>query len=745
MLKVKNKKAINRLSRRTLAAKRKKNIVVIFAIILTTMMFTALFTVAGAMNESFQETTMRQVGGRSMAGLKCILPEDYEKIRKDPEVRSDSYRILVGNAMNEELLKLSTEVNYAQDENAKDMFCYPEVGTMPKKRLEVATSTLVLEALGVPCKVGATVPLTIMINGKTMTEQFTLSGYWEGDQAAMAQECWVSREYCDEVAPTPQQAFWEQEQTQYAGYWMMDFDYRNSWNIESKTIALLERNGYDSNKVGYGINWAYTTSQVDGDSLIIIGVILFLILTSGYLIIYNIFSLNVVADIQSYGLLKTIGTTEKQIKKLVRKQAYLLSLIGIPCGLVLGLIVGKCIFPFITRTFEFDGVIKFFLKPAYIIIAALFSFLTVWISCKKPCKLAAKVSPIEAVRYTQEVYQGKKKEKKSKKVSTCSFAWANIGRNRKKVVIVVLSLSLSMILLNCVYSLISGFDKDKYISQFLIGDAEVTDASILNFSSSTINMNAITPKVQKQLQQIEGIEGVHNVYEDDTSNILLDDTAYENLLEFIENNPEQFQDDEVEADFVREYKIMQCNLFGMDQWGTEQLKVSKGKIDWEKFQTGNYVLLNTFGMSREEEPLWGVYYDVGDTLTLSLPDGTQKKYEVMALADVPYAMTSKRFSFFDTRVVVPETEYLAHASAKGALLTMLSLDEEKTNSVYQALEQYTTEQVKNLTFVSKQTYEKEFAEFTSMFWIVGCALSFVLALIGILNFINAIETGILSR
>ena len=76
---------------------------------------------------------------------------------------------------------------------------------------------------------------------------------------------------------------------------------------------------------------------------------------------------------------------------------------------------------------------------------------------------------------------------------------------------------------------------------------------------------------------------------------------------------------------------------------------------------------------------------------------------------------------------------------------MLSLSKEKEDSVYQALEDYTENEEKNLTYVSKQTYEKEFKEFTSMFWIVGGALSFVLALIGILNFINAIVTGILAR
>ena len=595
MLKVQNKKVISRLSKRTLVAKKKKNIVIVLAIMLTAMMFTALFSVAGAMNESFQEATMRQAGGSSMAGVKYILPQDYEKLSNDSAVKNPSYRILVGQAQNEELLKLPTEVNYAEDKNAKVMFCYPTEGTMPKDRMEIATSTLVLEALGVPCKVGEQFSFTILVGDKLITKDFTLSGYWEGDVAAMAQECWVSREFCDEVAPTPETSFYEQKDVMnYAGYWMLDFDYSNSWDIEAKTIELLQRNDYDSNIVGYGINWAYTTSSVDSETIVLIGAIICLILASGYLIIYNIFSLNVVADIQSYGLLKTIGTTEKQIKKLVRKQAFLLSVIGIPCGLVLGIFVAKGLFPFIISNFEISGEMRFSVHPWLLVGAALFSFLTVWISSNKPCKLAARVSPIEAVRYTDAAYAGKKKEKKTRKVTTCSYAWANIGRNRKKVVIVVLSLSLSMILLNCVYSFVSGFDKDKFISQYLIGDAQLTDASILNSHSTVTNVNGITPEIQEELLGMEGIEALHNVYYD-TAQITLENTVYNSMVQFIDSYPQYFPEYYADMDVkqIKEKHLLDCDIYGLDQWGTEQLTVYKGKIDWEKFKTGKYILINS--------------------------------------------------------------------------------------------------------------------------------------------------------
>lgn len=746
MRKVQNKKVINRLSARTLTAKGKKNLVVIIAIMLTTVLFTALFTIGGSMIQSVQESTMRQVGGKSMAGVKFILPADYEKLAQDPVVKNLSYRIIVGTAENEELLKLNTEVNYAEDEDAKSMFCYPTKGTMPVERLEIATSTLVLDALGIPHELGATVPLDILVGEKHITEEFVLSGYWEGDTVAMAQECWISREYCDEVAPTPEKSFYEELGCEYAGYWMLDFDYANTWDIENKTVALLERNGYDSNVISYGVNWAYATSNVDGETIVFIVVLLSLILASGYLIIYNIFSLNVAGDIKSYGLLKTIGTTEKQLKKLVRRQAAFLSAIGIPCGLILGAIIGKILFPVIVSNFTLGSVVKFYINPLIMVGAAAFSFFTVWVSCNKPCKLAAKVSPIEAVRYTDKSFYTGKKERRTRKVTAFSFGWANVGRNRKKVVVVIASLSLSIILLNSVYVMIQGFDMDKYVSNFILGDALVTDATILNGAGTTKTVDGITGDIQEELEDIEGVEAVHNVYYA-YSDIKLSENIYKNFMKFMEENPDYFSNPyaQEEISLFKEEAVIGGQIYGLDQWGSGQLKCYKGEIDWEKFKTGDYCLVNSYGIYNElQEPLSGMYGDVGDKLSMKLSDGTVKEYEVMAIVDMPYAMTSRFFTFLGMQIIVPEQEYLAHAEPR-ALLSILTKEKDSEVSLDEALENYTKYVRTNLTYTSKQTYEEEYKSFVNMFWIVGGSLSFVLALIGILNFMNAIVTGILAR
>ena len=73
---------------------------------------------------------------------------------------------------------------------------------------------------------------------------------------------------------------------------------------------------------------------------------------TGYLLIRNIFEISVVQEIKKYGLLRTIGTTEKQIKRIVYKQAFWLSIIGISIGLILGYIVGILMLPWILNFYE---------------------------------------------------------------------------------------------------------------------------------------------------------------------------------------------------------------------------------------------------------------------------------------------------------------------------------------------------------------------------------------------------------
>ena len=115
----------------------------------------------------------------------------------------------------------------------------------------------------------------------------------------------------------------------------------------------------DPNSVRIGVNWGYTSSQLesqlDPELMIAIAAFLLLVIFTGYLIIYNIFQISVVGDIRFYGLLKTIGTTPLQLKRIIRQQALLLCLIGIPVGLLPGYGIGAVLVPVVLRSTQLDA------------------------------------------------------------------------------------------------------------------------------------------------------------------------------------------------------------------------------------------------------------------------------------------------------------------------------------------------------------------------------------------------------
>ena len=209
--------------------------------------------------------------------------------------------------------------------------------------------------------------------------------------------------------------------------------------------------------------------------VIAIAAMLLLIIFTGYLIIYNVFQISVTNDIRFYGLLKTIGTTPRQLRRIIRQQALTLSLAGIPLGLVLGWLIGGQLTPAIVS--QLNGVVPMTsVSPVIFIGAALFSLVTVLLSCRKPGRVAGKVSPIEAVRYTEGGGIKRKTKKGRRGVSLLSMAWANLGRSRGKTAVTVTSLSLAVVLLTVTVNFTNGFDMDKYVSNFTASDFIVADA-----------------------------------------------------------------------------------------------------------------------------------------------------------------------------------------------------------------------------------------------------------------------------
>lgn len=123
MIRVKNHKAIRKLSKESLRANRIRNLVAVAAIALTTMMFMALFTIAGTMLHTFQQQTFRQVGGTGHGAFKDLTLEQKEILEKDQMVKEPGGRLFLGMAGGERFKKTHAELSYMEPYYVKRSFC----------------------------------------------------------------------------------------------------------------------------------------------------------------------------------------------------------------------------------------------------------------------------------------------------------------------------------------------------------------------------------------------------------------------------------------------------------------------------------------------------------------------------------------------------------------------------------------------------------------------------------------------
>lgn len=741
MFNVNNQKVIRRLSIRSLKNSKTRNIIAVAAIILTTLLFTSVFSVGMSAIDSTQRATMRQVGTSAHAGFKFLTWQQYETLLDDPLIRDISYNIMIGNGENEALKKTYTEIRYTEAKSAKWGFCEPTTGTLPVKKMDIATSTAVLDALGLPHELGVQVPLEFTANGKKYSDHFTLCGFWEQDGAVVANEAFLSKEYCDGVAPVWQTGEEKSfDWTAYSGSVNPSLWFSHSWDLEKQVQELKERCGFDA-FVKEGVNWAYASATVDAGTVAMLVSILLVIVLSGYLIIYNIFYISVSNEIRYYGLLKTIGTTNRQLRRIVRRQALLLGAFGIPAGLVAGFLCSMWLVPLVMRISAFRDTFVVSANPVIFVGSAAFALFTVWVSCIRPCRLVSRISPVDAVRYTEQSGMKKKTRRKSRAVHPLSMAYVNIRRTPKKTAVVILSLSLSLILLNGTVTIVRGFDMDKYVKNSIVSDFYMADASMTNPMHMKEIQDGVAPELAEEVGRLGGVTDSGCVYMEEYHHKL-----EEPALTRAKNNLEEFRDLIRFEDIIEQSQkmldehLIYSHLYGIDPFIIDKMELVEGKIDPEKFAGGDYVIATTMTDTGE-----GKFYEIGDKVTIHFDNGNSKEYEVLALGDVPYALSPQHSHMFEVFFTLPADEFIRQTGISGALKIAFDADPDRYDEVEQWVQDYCEQVDPDMDYRSKSTYVEEFQDTQQMFLLVGCGMSAVLALIGILNFINAIVTSIQTR
>ena len=505
-------KVLNKLSIKDLKLNKKRSIVIIIGIILSTALICGVAGLVTSFQKTFVETSKRNSGNYHT--IFYDVPKDELKYIEENRGVENYY-------LSEELgfsyipnAKVTTDeekpyVNIiSMDDNfLKNMAIDIKEGRLPENDSELAISTRINEKYKTNFKVGDTITLDV---GELQLEDGTKlnkhNSYLNntGENEEFQQEEIINSKVKNykivgiierpETCIEPMEAPWFtvltkmqkiENKANIAVLYTNPYDYvKNTENINKmeKSGNNTEpqyafgglRNKYKSYKYDIKINselLAYEGANLSDETLKLIyglgAFIMAIVLVSSVFVIRNGFAISITERLKQYGMLSSIGATKKQIKKSVYFEGFILGIIGIPLGILSGIlaiyilvqVVNHILKDFVTNS----SLLTYSISWSAIIVSIVVATITIWFSCKKSAKKASKVTPIEAIRSSEDV-KLKAKKIKCPKIITKIFktggeiAYKNLKRSKKKYRTTVISIIVSVVIFIAISSFIEyGF------------------------------------------------------------------------------------------------------------------------------------------------------------------------------------------------------------------------------------------------------------------------------------------------
>lgn len=738
LLRNNNKKFIRVLSDNCLNANKIRNRIALLAILLTAVLFSALTTVFQGTSLTIKEQMMRQSGTDYMVSIKYIPDQKAEEIRNNPAFKKTGLQKSVGYAVNQELNNIAAFI--CQEEAEYSLHTYKELikGNYPQKENEIACDTEVLHLLNLPEKIGQKFLLKYEVDGTAKQQEMTVCGFWKGGKYEQSAELLVSKSFIEKEIRAA-----ADNKNSTVGLNILRGSFFEDKDVSGQLDQVLADAGYDPNsereEAGYVVHHISTAYEMGSDMSVqtILGITagVFIILLAGYLIIYNIFRISVMKDIRLYGQLKTIGASHRQIRYMVKRQGMRLALRGIPAGIIAGWLLGNLLLPIIMKSSNFSET-TFLLPNIWAwLFSALFTLLTVWISCSRPGKMAGKIAPIDAMRYQEKEENGKKRRRgKDSANRIIQMAAANLGRNKGKTVLVVLSLSISIILLNSVYNYVRCFDMETYLKRDHVTDFTV---SAVNFGKpmKIDSEKYVTKDVIHQLESDERIKDLGKIYYKGSES-QEQVGSYDMLAKVRSVNGSSLTGVEKESAGLHQ-------IYGLTEEVMNRGKLIEGQLDMQKLNSGRYVIALGFLGDRGDYMKEAQSLHAGDVIQVEV-DGSSYEYEISAVLGMPSSLLMDYSSGAYEGITFSEQAFLKQFPKFTDPLHCIFNAEEGT---FQSLNTDLTDMAEQGggSVSTKLSSQAEFKEYMAVYQNVGTILAILFGLIGILNLLNVQLTGAIAR
>ena len=795
-------KVLNELSVKDLKLNKKRSIVIIIGIILSTALICAVAGLITSFQQTFIETAKNSKGNYH-AIFYNVPKEELKYIEENRNVK-DYY--------------LSEEIGYSYIPNAKateekpyvniiamnekflnNMAINIQSGRLPENDSEIAISTRINEKFKTNYKVGDTITLNVGELKETSDNQ--KSNYYDESQIKktkqtdeIKQEEQTTENEIENTTPKtykivgiierpsiaiePYEVDWftvitkmqnVNKKANIAVLYTNPFEYKNNTekiNQMVKAQAGTEANDYN---VVPGLNTAYKSYKYDlkintellsyeGASLsdetlkTIYGLgafIIGIVLVSSVFVIRNGFAISITERLKQYGMLSSIGATKKQIKKSVYFEGFILGLIGIPLGILSGVFaiyVLVQVVNYILKDYVSGGTLLTYKMSWFaVIVSIIVSVITIWLSCRKSAKKASKITPIQAIRSSEDV-KLKNKKLKCPKIITKIFktggeiAYKNLKRSKKKYRTTVISIIVSVVIFIAISSFIQyGFK----MSSSYYTEKNYNYVVYAYTTASNKNKEEFAKEQAKNYKMLTDISnlpdiGEFSINKTNVFEINMDEKHESELTDYGKDVKARYEESEEDGE-----KIDTINVISLSK-DVYKRYLKKIGGNYETYKEGAILIDNNITYDEKGKRIQGSMYiwKKGDTVTGKIND---KEYNIKIVAKTEERPNGVENLYNTHAYFIVSEEFINKTGYISASLYTQSNDTEKLDK---EIEQYKKEN--NLTNSNLNTFNMEEsikAENAIVLVISIFLYGFigVITLIGITNIFNTITTNMNLR
>lgn len=730
MLSNNNQAVIKNLAKASLMHNLRRYLVMFLAILLSAFMLFSVLTVGATYFKMWRIQNLRLDGAEFDAIMYGATDAQMEKLKNNADITDVGVLAIAGFIDGSEKNDMAdTSLVWVDDTYWNKMQAPAKKyvkGHYPGKKNEVMVTPRALEECGISdYGIGDSFRVRWTdTQGVQHNLDFTICGIWDG--YGTKNLFYVSKAFYD------------------ASGWTLDnvSSGRIMVNFKQKIMTTAKQNAFIASMNLSKKQRIFFMTELGNSVPLYLGLLALILVTCvcAYLLIYNIMYLSVTGNIRYYGLLQTVGMTGHQIYRLIYRQMLFVGTGGIVLGIAGGCGISFFVIPSLVKAFGIRDKVQVVFHPAIFVLTVLLVAVTIYIGNRKPAKIAVTVSPIEANRYSTEIMPHGKTHLSHEKGNVIGHMGARkVFAEKKKTLISILSLAVGLSVFVCVITLLRSQGPRTIVSSAWNDDMEISNRLL---SKNGAKWKEVMDDVF--LQKIANTDGVQEVHTVTTAQAMVPwepEFADKWMREFYEMWMEIPYEDE-KKEYQKHPENFGTVLVGIDEKNFEILNESlEQPIDAKAFQQGKTCVIYRNGLSFEDREL------------------LRKTLHAAELGNRDHA-----FSFViagvtdDSTMTGPITGYPPTIIISQDALASLHLDTYTYKAcvyydkAYDTATQSRVEQIvggskdaRCLKMESRIESMEELKAAQGNMTGVGIGISLILAVIGVMNYINTIIGNIANR